>query len=862
MTTSPDQRRAPPLLAPRTGTWDWDVVTGVVTWDEPMERIFGFPPGGFDGRYDTYLSRLHPDDRPKLEGAIQHAVATATGHHIEHRVILPDGTIRWLEGSGRTVLDDEGRVVRMTGVATDITEQKEVERAAAFLAALVTTSDDAILAKELDGTIVSWNHAAERLYGYTAAEAIGCNVSMIMPEERRGELDKILEQIRRGQRVEHLDTVRQHKDGTLLDISVTISPILDAAGNVVAASAIAREIGDRVRQLHAERAAAEREARLQAVTAALSEAVTPAGVIDVVLRTGASALGATRAVVALLDDATDSLKIAGSHGYDAGQLDGWHDIPMTAHVPLTDALGWANLVTISSREEFAERYGPDAPGLQDGTESLAAVPLAADRSPVGVIGLAFDHRREFGAGERTFLTGLARQCAQALERARLYELEHQARLDAERARAEADAARRRVSFLADVSATLVSSLDYDETLAHMASALVPDIADWCTIDLVAEDGTLRRAAFEHAGAPDADELAAMARTMWPIPPSSPIFEVLRTGTSRFVPDATDEVLRAAAGTSEQYEVLRNVGFRSGIVVPLASIDRTFGALTVATAQSGRRYSPDDVVLVEELARRAAIAVENARLYSQLRDAATRLQASLLPRTLPDIPGVELAARYLPADQTIDVGGDFYDVFPVSEHEWGAVVGDVCGRGVDAAGLTALARHTLRSSARPGEPPSAALRALNGSMLLQRADDDRFLTAVFARLSPALGGVDVTVACSGHPFPYIVRRDGSVEAIGRPGTLLGMLEKVSITDVDSKLRPGETLVLYTDGLTEARGPSGFLGERGLQDVLRTAAGRSASGMADEIIRRLRVHHGIGEAVDDVAVLVIAVPVGYS
>ena len=144
------------------------------------------------------------------------------------------------------------------------------------------------------------------------------------------------------------------------------------------------------------------------------------------------------------------------------------------------------------------------------------------------------------------------------------------------------------------------------------------------------------------------------------------------------------------------------------------------------------------------------------------------------------------------------------------------------------------------------------------MLLQQADDDRFLTAVFARLRHTLGGVAVTIACSGHPFPYVVRRDGSIESVGKPGTLLGMLATVSVTDVEIMLRPGETLVLYTDGLTEARGPSGFLGDRGLQDVLRSAAGLSAGAMADEIIRRLRVHHGVGEAVDDVAVLVIGVP----
>ena len=380
MAKSPDQRQqpqAPPTLGPRTGTWDWDVVTGCVTWDEPMERIFGFPPGGFDGTYDTATSpACTPTTGRGWRRRSSADLATATGHHIEHRVVLPDGTIRWVEGSGRTVLDAEGRVVRMIGVATDVTDHREVERAAAFLAALVATSDDAILAKDLNGTILSWNHAAEQMYGYPASEAIGRNVSMIFPKTARGDLDEIMAQIRRGERVEHLDTVRQRSDGTLLDISITTrrssmapatswphppsTPAIAAQGGAPNAGRPTGTPACRPSPRRCPRRSRRRASSTWCCGRAQRRWAPPA-------------------VVALLDDTTDSLKIAGAHGYSADLLNAWADIPLTAHVPLTDAVGWANLVTISSPDEYAERYG-DGPGLQEGTESVAAVPLAADRA--------------------------------------------------------------------------------------------------------------------------------------------------------------------------------------------------------------------------------------------------------------------------------------------------------------------------------------------------------------------------------------------------------------------------------------------------------------------------------------------------
>jgi PAS domain S-box-containing protein len=237
--------------------------------------------------------------------------------------------------------------------------------------------------------------------------------------------------------------------------------------------------------------------------------------------------------------------------------------------------------------------------------------------------------------------------------------------------------------------------------------------------------------------------------------------------------------------------------------------------------------------------------------------AESLQASLLPPRLPQVPRLDLAALYEPGGEDLAVGGDFYDLYPTSATEWTAVVGDVCGTGPAAVAVTAAARHALHGLSMHATSPAATLAGLNRTLLSDPADRRPFLTAVKLRIEPTAATVRVTVACAGHPLPLRVRADGTVEPVGVPGMLLGVFDDVSLTDVTVDLDDGETLVLYTDGLTEARGVDGSLfGEDRLAEVLTATCGRTS----DEIVRRIRA--AVGEfrrpgAGDDMAVLVLRV-----
>ncbi|MDA0179497.1 SpoIIE family protein phosphatase [Solirubrobacter phytolaccae] len=204
----------------------------------------------------------------------------------------------------------------------------------------------------------------------------------------------------------------------------------------------------------------------------------------------------------------------------------------------------------------------------------------------------------------------------------------------------------------------------------------------------------------------------------------------------------------------------------------------------------------------ELALRVGNAVENARLYRQREAIAHTLQRSLLPPELPVIPGLDTAALYRPAGEINEVGGDFYDLFPLGRNEWFAVIGDVCGKGAEAAAVTALVRYTIRAAVTRHRSPANVLRWLNDAMLRQQAD--RFVTLACARIELD-DAVMVTVACGGHPAPRVLRATGLVQELGALGTVVGLLKTTEAADRTTRLAPGDALVLYTDGLTEARAP---------------------------------------------------------
>lgn len=414
-------------------------------------------------------------------------------------------------------------------------------------------------------------------------------------------------------------------------------------------------------------------------------------------------------------------------------------------------------------------------------------------------------------------------------------------------------------FLAQASKLLSSSLDVQVTLEKVAWAAVPELADWCAVDMPDdEDGRLHRVAtadvnHERLHAPDL-VLGRSTRVgdMAVGPPA-----VMRSGRPELYSHVDDALLRLAAADDVQLAALRKVGSRSVLVVPLLAGGRVIGTLSMGTTvESGRRLGPRELEVAEELGRRAGVAVNNARLHGERSTVAATLQEALLPPRLPAVPRLSVAARFHAAGETSQVGGDFYDLFAVGD-DWFAVMGDVTGKGPAAASITALARYTVRTAARYERSPARVLERLNEALVTD-TEHSRLCTAVCARIHgrPRRGpAVRITVACGGHPPPLLATRAGTIEPAGVPGTLLGAFEAGEWSDVALSLVDGESLVLYTDGVTDARGRRDRFGPGRLERLVAQAA---RNGSAEQIAERIEaglLSFQRGERRDDVALLVL-------
>jgi PAS domain S-box-containing protein len=412
------------------------------------------------------------------------------------------------------------------------------------------------------------------------------------------------------------------------------------------------------------------------------------------------------------------------------------------------------------------------------------------------------------------------------------------------------------SFMAEASRVLASSMDYAETLAQIARLAVPRIADWCAVDVLDERGEIVRVAVHHSD-PRRLELAAQLDRGYRPAPDDPLGvpEVIRSGRSRIYSDIDADALAAYARDNEHLALLEAIQAKAVIIVPLAAPARTLGAITLVSSDSMRRLTHNDMALAERLGRRAGTAVESARLYTERTRIAKVLEAALLPESLPEIPGVEIEALYHAAGELNDAGGDFYDVLPYGADRWMLVIGDVCGKGPRAAGVTALARHTLRATAILGLSPTAMLATLHEALRRQPAGAD-LCTVCLVTLEPRAAGASLGVALAGHPPPLVIDADGGCRKVGTPGTLLGVLDPVEIKEVEVELRSGETLLLYTDGLPEAGRAASRVDEERLLEVC-AAASRGSLGDALVRIESAALVYAGGRLRDDIALLALRV-----
>jgi serine phosphatase RsbU (regulator of sigma subunit)/uncharacterized protein YigA (DUF484 family) len=652
---------------------------------------------------------------------------------------------------------------------------------------------------DLDGVVVLWSPLLAQATGIEADAAVGQSAATL-----------------------GVDTA----DGRFLTTEVD--------GLVVA---ILLDQGERL--LAAERSA-ERLSRLLSITSLLSGARSRDDVCTIVVHQGLAGLGADNAVLCLLTDDGAELEIVQAVGIRPETRENWSRFPVEAPVPACDALRSHKLVLFSSLEERDRMY-PVFAGQPSANQAYATVPLHLGGRDFGAVTFGWADPREFAAEDRQFLMTLAEQCAQALDRARLYEAEGRER--------------KRKEFVAEASALLASSLDYQTTIDRVARLLVPDLADACVVHVRTVDG-LELVTAAHVDPAHERLLRLLGENDDHLASHFRLIEVTNRRRPMLVAEIPPGMWDDAAGDSEERTRLQRLGLRSGLAVPLMASGECVGVLSMAMSVSGRIYTNDDVATAQDIAGRAAVAIQNARRHQALLDISQTLQRSLLPAVRPRIPGLDVAVVYHPVSDS-EVGGDFYDVFPVAPGKWGVVVGDVCGKGVQAAALTALARYTVRAAAVAADSPSEVLRRLNQAVLDEGADE-RFCTLAYLVVEPGESGATVTLACGGHPLPIVVGADGSRRSIGRPGSAIGMFPHPDLVDTVHTLAPGESVVLFTDGVVEARSPDGSF-DPGLLDAAldRVGPGGDAAALAASVERAvLALQRGASR--DDMAVLVVRVP----
>jgi len=674
------------------------------------------------------------------------------------------------------------------------------------LEAILETAHSAFASTDEHGCITIWNRSAEDVFGLPRTRAIGRSLAdTIIPERLRlqyheelrrlveGRTDKVLGE-RRG-------IVAQRADGREFAAEMTVSATAAAGGGwrfhafVRDLSELARAEQERTLLIaRLESALRGSEQRFAGIVDALAEAVT-------------------------IRDLDDRIVYANKAALDSMGFESLEEMSASPPTSIMDAY----IVTAEDGREI-------------GMDDIPSVRLLRGEQPGPLLMRTVD--RASGAERWRLLKSSGLTDAEGRLEAAVTIIEDVTTVK----QAEV-----RTRLLAEASEVLASSLDYEQTLKNVAWLAIPRLADWCAVDLVSSTGERTSLAVAHAD-PEKLRLAERLRADEPeqVRPDRGLGLVMATGRPELYPDITDAMLAAGARSPEHLERLREIGMRSAMIVPLVAGGRPIGAMSLINAESRRRFDTATLAFASQIADRAAIAVENSRLYTgQARIAAT-LQESLLPQALPSIDGWEIAALYRAAGDGVEVGGDFYDVFP-APGGWLVMIGDITGKGVTAAAMTAMVRHSARIIGEDTSEPAIILGRLDAAL---RGQSQLSLCSLLCLL---IRGGHVTISSAGHPLPLLLRA-GAVEPVGRPGPLLGAFASAEWLQSSVELAAGESLVLYTDGVTDAVGADDRFGEHRLRELLGGCEGCSPDDLLATLDKGL-TDFQVGAQADDTAALAL-------
>ena len=943
--TALDERLEEALQASGIGVWEWDLVTGQIRVSSAVGPLYGLQPGEGQQSVGIFVNDfVHPDDRPKLDAALDLLLNQDRPADLRFRALTADGGERLLDTHARVVRDREGRALRLVGVVHDAGhgDRRFRELADAAPVLMWATGPDLACTFFNAGYLRFTGRRLEDELGEGWRDLVHPDDAEVVraADERASDGRAPFEARYRLRRHDGVYRWMQDSgipvfspDGSFAGLSGGMVDLHDVIEREVMLDGIfagapvglalfdpdlrIRRVNDSYASLTGLPAADHAGRRVEEVLPGIAAAAT--AMLAQVLRTAEPATGVLVAEPA--DAGTDQARrfeasfiplvlpggeIAGlasmvnevteRHAAEQRQaqlvrdaraaeeaLRGQRDLYETLLTAQSEA-GEAFVLFEGDRIAYAnaaaERLtGRNVAELRELPHYLEMVPRARHEAVGAVIAEMVSGR----AARTSFETDVQRPdgtiiaveiAARALRGAdglrlvvlgrdvsgrKRVEQERERLLVAERsARREIEAAHGRASFLAKVSATLARSLRLSDGLHEVAELAVRDVADIVAIDVIPRRGdVIERAA---VAALDGAARREMRRTLGRVralDDANATAEAALTGQPTWVRDADSERLERTLGFGDIDDRLtRAVRIHACGIVPLIARGAVVGVLSLGWPRGRAEPGGAERELIDDFARRIALWIDNAQLYEEQAVVARTLQTALLPPELPTIDGIKLAARYLPADEASEVGGDFYDVFRAGEG-WGVLVGDVCGKGAKAAAATALARYTVRASFAAGVAGPGQALALLDATLREEGDGERFVTAVLGVLErEGHGRVRLLLACGGHPSPIVLRADGRRELLDPEGRVIGIEVAGGWEVAEVTLGPGDAVLLYTDGVTEADRRDPLL-PRELVDLLPPGTHLlEADGLAD-LLERIARERGGERLRDDVVVLAVKV-----
>ncbi|SEC35178.1 PAS domain S-box-containing protein [Streptomyces sp. 2131.1] len=707
----------------------------------------------------------------------------------------------------------------------------------------------AVVQIDSEGAVAAWNDDAAYLFGHTADQIIGKQLTDFTAWPQTPGTSTGIADALRLSRWEGSYGIRG-ADGRTIPVYGSHLRVRDTQGEPSTVCLLVRDY---------ERAVLQTPVRAPASDASESRKTDPFevfigspapddldGLLQRTVERARDMLDADAAFLLLATDDETELEVRATTGLPSARQ-------RFARVPVEAGTGRYGSARMPAVHEDLDAVPGAVPLLGNtGMRSVVTVPLKVEGRLTGSLGVAAEAAGRYSNEEALRLQFAADRIALAVESARLGELERLRRGS--------------LSFLVEASDLLAGTLDRDQTLALMAQMTVPTLATWCAVYTIADQASDPELSYVlHEDEERIDGLKALltkisppepvptpGARVWSAPSQAAHEAALRTSMRSI---GMGDAGGLGSGTRTTLATAAAVGGET-VVLPLVARNRVIGMLTLGKP-SDDHFRQEILELAEDLSRRAALALDNARLYSERTAISQSLQRSLLPPGLPAVPNVEVDVIYRAAGEGNEVGGDFYDVFPIRDGAYGFAIGDVCGTGPEAAAVTGLARHALRLLAREGFGGPAVLERLNAA-ILDEGTRSRFLTLLYGELWPQEdGSALLKVVCAGHPLPLRLRQDGSVEPAAEPQPLLGVMEDLELYEQEFTLEPGDVLLCVTDGVTERREGTRMLGDDGLADVLSHCTGLTAGAVAARILRAVE-RFAADPPSDDMAILTMRVP----